>query len=94
MDLALNQYVKPISELRTNAAVLINQIRTTQRPLILTRHGRKAAVLLAIEEYEALLAKVELLADLAAAGQDIVSGRVGRGHAASHELQNKPQSAV
>jgi prevent-host-death family protein len=68
--------IKPISEFRAKTTVLLKKIRTTRRPLIITHRGRKTAVVLAVEDYEALLAKIELLADLAAAKLDIATGDV------------------
>jgi prevent-host-death family protein len=41
--------------------------RRTHRPLILTQHGKSAAVLLGAAEYEALVDELELLRDVAVA---------------------------
>ncbi|HLF83074.1 MAG TPA: type II toxin-antitoxin system Phd/YefM family antitoxin [Blastocatellia bacterium] len=60
----LDQDVKPISEFRANAASLVQQVQRTRRPLVITQQGRSAAVLLAVSEYEKLLAKLELLQDI------------------------------
>lgn len=72
----LDKDVKPISEFRANATSLIDQVNKTKRPLVITQHGKSSAVLLDVREYEALLDKVELLSDLAAAEDDIKNKRV------------------
>jgi prevent-host-death family protein len=60
----LSTDIKPVSEFRANAAELIEQVRHTRRPLVLTQRGHSAAVLLDVEEYENLLEEVELLRDV------------------------------
>lgn len=53
--------VQPVSEFRANAAKFVQQVRETRRPLVLTQHGKSAAVLLDVEEYEEMLDTIELL---------------------------------
>ncbi len=50
--------IQPLSTFRANAASLVQQVRETKRPLVLTQHGRSAAVVLDVEEYEALVEQV------------------------------------
>ena len=66
--------IRPVSEFRANAAAFVQQVRETRRPLILTQHGKSAAVLLDVEEYERLLERVELLEDIALAEAQIERG--------------------
>ena len=47
--------VKPISEFRANAPSLIEQVHRTKRLLVITQHGKSAAILLDVQEYEAML---------------------------------------
>ncbi|TVP74124.1 MAG: type II toxin-antitoxin system Phd/YefM family antitoxin, partial [Gemmatimonadales bacterium] len=46
--------VQPLSAFRANAAGFLDQVRETKRPLVLTQHGKSAAVLLEVGQYEAL----------------------------------------
>jgi prevent-host-death family protein len=57
----LTSDVKPVSEFRANAAKFVQQVRETRRPLVLTQHGKSAAVLLDVEEYEEMVYTIELL---------------------------------
>lgn len=66
--------IQPLSEFRANAAAFIQQVRRTRRPLVLTQHGKSAAVLLGVEEYEALLERAELLEDVATAEAQLARG--------------------
>ncbi len=72
----LDKDVKPISEFRANATTLLDQVGKTKRPLVITQHGKSAAILMDVKEYEALIEKIELLTDIAAAEDDIKSGRL------------------
>jgi prevent-host-death family protein len=71
----LREDLKPLSEFRANAAAVIAQVRRTKRPVVLTQHGRSAAVLLDVDEYEALLERVELLQDVQTAEHQLAAGQ-------------------
>lgn len=71
--------IRPVSEFRANAAAFVQQVRETRRPLILTQHGKSAAVLLDVEEYEALLERAELLEDIV-----VAEGQIDRGEVIDH----------
>ncbi len=46
--------VRPLTDLKTKTASVIEQVRRTRRPVLLTRRGRGIAVLLDLSEYERL----------------------------------------
>jgi antitoxin YefM len=68
--------VRPVTEFRANTSAMIEQMHSSRRPLILTQHGRSAAVLLDPEVYEDLVAEVELLRDLSISEAQIATGQV------------------
>ena len=70
--------VRPLSEFRANAASFVQQVQGTKRPVILTVHGRSAAVLLDVGEYETLLDQLELLRDVKTAEAQLKQGRTVR----------------
>ena len=72
--------IQPLTAFRANIASFIDQVRNTRRPLILTQHGRSAAVLLGASDYEALVDELELLRDIRTAELQIDAGQ-----AISHE---------
>ena len=67
--------IKPLSEFRANSANFIKQIKDTKRPLILTQHGKSAAVLIDVAEYQATIEKLELLQEVQLAERQIVEGK-------------------
>ncbi|MFH1763940.1 MAG: type II toxin-antitoxin system Phd/YefM family antitoxin [Gemmatimonadota bacterium] len=65
---------RPLSAFRANAAGFLEQVRASKRPLVLTQHGRSAAVVLDVDEYEALVDEVELLRDIRQAQAELARG--------------------
>jgi len=69
-----SQDVQPLSAFRQNAAGFLDQIRSTKRPLVLTQHGKSAAVVLDVGHYEALIEEIELLRDIRQAKAELARG--------------------
>ena len=69
-----SQDVRPLSEFRASVATFVEQVQSTQRPLVLTQHGRSAAILLAVDAYEALVERAELAGDVHVAERQIAAG--------------------
>ena len=91
-----SQDIRPLSEFRANVAAFIEQVQATGRPLVLTQHGRSAAILLAVEEYEALIERAELAEDVRMAEAQIADGQGvahGRALAAVRSRIAKPAGA-
>lgn len=66
----------PASDLRTRAESLVDRVRSTRRPIVVTQEGKGAAVLVDIESYRSLVDEVELLRDVRRGLADIDAGRV------------------
>lgn len=74
--LDLEADIQPVSDFRANASAMLQQVRDTGRPLVLTQRGRGAAVLLDIRSYQRLLDELEELRDVAQGLADVAEGRV------------------
>lgn len=70
----LDEDIQPLSKLRASGAALIEQVRKTRRPLVITQHGKSTAVMLDIREYESLMEKLELLTDVQIAESQLEQG--------------------
>ncbi|MEO6097241.1 MAG: type II toxin-antitoxin system Phd/YefM family antitoxin [Fibrobacteria bacterium] len=81
--------VKPISEFRANAPSLIDQVHKTKRPLVITQHGKSAAILMDVQEYEALLEKLDVLTDIGDAEADIKKKRFYSSEKALEKIRKK-----
>ena len=85
----LDTDIKPVSEFRANTADLIEQVRNSGRPLILTQRGHSAAVLLDVADYAQLVEELELLRDVRTAVQQIESGKGVPNRQAKAELRKR-----
>lgn len=52
--LKLTEDLRPLADLSTQAAEVVQQAHTSGRPVVLTREGRGVAVLLSVEAFEEL----------------------------------------
>lgn len=72
----LKDAVKPISYLKAHTAELIDRVRRTRKPVVVTQNGEPRAVLQDVESYEQMRNALMLL-KLAAQGEAEI--RAGRG---------------
>ena len=68
--------ILPISDFRAQASAMLAQIQATGRPLVLTKRGRGAAVVLDLASYRDLLEELEELRDVQRGLADVEAGRV------------------
>ncbi len=66
--------VRPVTEFRSHTSAVLEQVQKTKRPVILTQHGRSAAVLLDVEAYEALVDEVAVIRDVRTAEAQLDAG--------------------
>jgi antitoxin YefM len=81
----LSQDIKSLSDFRANAASYVQNIKRTKRPMVITQNGKSSAVIMDVNEYEALLEKIELLQDIQIARQQLADGK-GIDHDAAKEM--------
>jgi len=81
--------IKPVSDFRANAAGMIEQVKTSGRPLVLTQRGESAAVLLDVAVYQELIEELELLSDVRTAMKQVENGEVLSNSAAKAELRKR-----
>jgi prevent-host-death family protein len=67
--------IRSLSDFRANVAGAVRDVRRRRRPIFLAQHGRGAAVLMDVSEYEALLEELELLRDVRTAERQLAAGR-------------------
>lgn len=53
--------IVPVTEVKRNAAQVLDQLRQDKRPVLITEHGRGAAILLDIASYEELTKRADIL---------------------------------
>ena len=87
-QLKLSRDIQPLSEFRANTAKFLRHVQETGRPLVLTQHGRGAAVLLNLQEYERLVERAELVEDVRTAETQLEAGE-GISHKAARAQVRK-----
>jgi prevent-host-death family protein len=73
--LILDKDIKPMSEFRAHTASCIQQVQNSKRPVVITHHGKSAAVLMDVAEFESMAQRLELLQDIAAGESQIDAGK-------------------
>lgn len=83
--LRIDRDIRSMTEFRTGIASFLKQVHDTKRPLIITQHGKGAAVLLDVGEYESMQEKIELLKDIQTSIIQIENGE-GISHESAKEM--------
>jgi prevent-host-death family protein len=84
--------LQPLSEFRANASSIIDKVKNENRTIIITQHGKGAAVLISVSEYERLIDKIELLEDIATSKAQFEAGLVRDHDEVMKELREQIQS--
>jgi prevent-host-death family protein len=66
--------VRPITDLKTHAAEVVEHVQRTRRPVLLTRRGRGVAVVLKLEEYEELMDRANFVEAIQAGARAAEAG--------------------
>lgn len=66
--------IQPLSAFRKQASALIDELQRSRRPLVLTRNGRSAVVILDVGEFERMVERIELLEDVQTAREQARRG--------------------
>jgi prevent-host-death family protein len=81
--------VVPLAEFKTHASQVINRVRTSGRPVLITQHGRGAAVLISVAEYDRLFEGALIRAAIEEGLADAAAGRVFTEEEAFAQLEAK-----
>ena len=73
--------IVPITDLRKDSSAVLERVRASRQPLIITQRGRAAAVMLSVEEYERTENERQILMLLARGEKEIAAGD-------GHDLQD------
>lgn len=73
-NISISKDIEPLSEFRKKSADFIKRLKKEKQPIVLTQHGKSAAVLMDVAEYERFSKKLKLLEDLLEAKQQVEKG--------------------
>lgn len=75
-QLRVAEDIVPMAELKARLSERIRDLRTNQRPLVVTLNGKAAAVMLAPEEFDRLTSRARFVAAVQEGLDDEAAGRV------------------
>ena len=84
----LDEDIKSMSEFRAHTASCIHQVQKSKRPVVITQHGKSAAVLIDVSEFESMSQRLELLEDIAM-GESMIDKGNGIPHNKAREMALK-----
>jgi prevent-host-death family protein len=71
----LDRDIRPVSDFRAHASAVLREVQRSGRPVVLTQHGRSAAVLVDVKTYQDMVEALEVLKDIVASRADFAEGR-------------------
>ncbi|MGD0154106.1 MAG: type II toxin-antitoxin system Phd/YefM family antitoxin [Thermacetogeniaceae bacterium] len=88
-NLDLTTDIQPVTEFRTNTSEILESLKKNRRTIILTQHGRPAAVLESVEEYQRKLEELCFMKGLVSGLRDAESDQVVDGEDFLQGLKSK-----
>lgn len=77
----------PITDMKRQAGKVLDTLRAERTPVVITEHGRAAAVLMDVASYEAMTRRFEILKGIEEGERDIAEGRTVGWEEAKKELR-------
>ncbi|TPQ24380.1 type II toxin-antitoxin system Phd/YefM family antitoxin [Methylomonas koyamae] len=76
MNIKFSEDVIPLSDLKVNPGKVVNQVKETHRPVLLTSRGRGVAVVQDLDDYEKNQEELAFMKAVAQGLMDVKNGRV------------------
>jgi len=76
MTISFKEDILPVSELKKNMRRVLEQVRRTQRPVILTVNGKASSVLIDVDTYEKQMKALNLSGLLLEAEENVREGKI------------------
>ncbi|MEO8028381.1 MAG: type II toxin-antitoxin system Phd/YefM family antitoxin [Bryobacteraceae bacterium] len=83
--------IKPVTYLKAHTSEVLDEVRETRSPIVITRNGEAAAVVIDIRSYEATQDTLLLLKLLAQSQKDIDAGSVSSQADVERRFRNRPK---
>ena len=71
----LDRDIRPVSDFRAHASAVLKEVQRSGRPVVITQHGRSAAVLVDVKTYQDMVDALEVLKDIVKSRADFAEGR-------------------
>jgi prevent-host-death family protein len=74
--ISISQNIISLSDFKTRASKVLNEVQKSHRPIVITQNGRAAAVLIAPADFDLLTERARFVNAVKAGMADIQEGRV------------------
>ncbi len=68
--------IKPLSEFRNNIKKYIEELNTTKKPIVVTQHGKSAAVVLNVDEFQQMQDQIDFMRKIIKGLEDYKNDKV------------------
>ena len=85
----MTQDLIPLSEFKTHASKILNEIRRNKRSIVITQNGKAAGVLIHPEEFDRLQEREQFLTEIAEGIEDVRDGNLVSDKALSQRLDKR-----
>ena len=86
--------IKPLTEFRNHIKDYIKELQTNKAPIILTQHGKSAAVLLDPDKYQELQDQIDFMRKVALGLDDAKKGRLHSFDDVTKDIENIIKNAT
>lgn len=86
--------IKPLTEFRNHIKDYIKELKINKNPIILTQHGKSAAVLLDPDKFQELHDQIEFMRKVALGLDDVKNGRLHSFEEVAKDIDNIIQNSV
>jgi prevent-host-death family protein len=80
----------PVSEFKSRAGQILDEVEATGNPVVITQHGKAKAILVNVKEYEKKEEALAMLQILAMGAKDFKAGR----HTDADEVEKKQRDKI
>lgn len=91
MALSITEDIRSITDLKRKTNAVLEQIRNTKRPVVLTVNGKAEAVLIDAKEFEKIAGAFNLLKMIIAAEEDVNKKQFKEARSFFEEFKNNHQ---
>ena len=84
--ITLSQNIVSLSDFKNNASKMVNEIRSSRRPVVITQNGKAAAVLISPADYDLLSEQMRFVDSVNRGLEDVQDGRILSDEDLSKEL--------
>ncbi len=68
--------IKPLTDFRNHIKKYIKELNTTKKPIVLTQHGKSAAIILDVDKFQEMQDQIEFMKKIALGLEDYKNDKI------------------